>query len=316
MLRIKLLANWDISDLWKMTPNGDGIWKDYNFNPSESNCYDYVLVLNHPSFSVNVSAPSTHIWALMQEPYVPGRQEYMMHSHDLYSKVFTHYLPSDNPKYVKCPPLIPWHVNKTYDELKSMKAPEKKYNISCVASSKKIYPGHKKRFSYVQNLKKSSEIEFDLFGKGQNYIEDKWDALDPYKYSIAIENTSKKDYWTEKIADCFLSYTVPFYYGCTNIEEYFPKDSYLWIDITNPEESIEIISQHILEDDWEKRLPALEEARKLVLEKYQFFPFISSLIERYGTQPSVYEDILIKKYQYITLRNIVRYINRKMQGIS
>ena len=39
-----------------------------------------------------------------------------------------------------------------------------------------------------------------------------------------MENERLPFYFTEKIIDCFLSGTIPIYYGCTNIENYFnPK---------------------------------------------------------------------------------------------
>ena len=41
------------------------------------------------------------------------------------------------------------------------------------------------------------------------------------KFSIAIENYSSENYLTEKVLDCFLSKTIPIYYGCPNIGEFF-----------------------------------------------------------------------------------------------
>jgi hypothetical protein len=40
-------------------------------------------------------------------------------------------------------------------------------------------------------------------------------------FHIAIENTSINNYFTEKIVDCFQTRTVPIYYGCKNINDYF-----------------------------------------------------------------------------------------------
>ena len=46
-------------------------------------------------------------------------------------------------------------------------------------------------------------------------------------FHIAIENTSTPNYFTEKIIDCFLFSTIPIYYGCPNIGEYFHSDGIL-----------------------------------------------------------------------------------------
>ena len=109
----------------------------------------------------------------------------------------------------------------------------------------------------------------DLFGKGINFIADKMDGLLPYRYSLAIENASIPYYFTEKINDCFLAYTVPLYYGCQNIDKFFPSKSYIPIDIGNSKAAIKKIRDVIETDDWNARLEAVKEARELVLNRYE-----------------------------------------------
>lgn len=43
-------------------------------------------------------------------------------------------------------------------------------------------------------------------------------------FSICIENSSNNGYFTEKILDAFLSYTIPIYWGCPDIGNYFNID--------------------------------------------------------------------------------------------
>jgi hypothetical protein len=135
-----------------------------------------------------------------------------------------------------------------------------------------------KRLSFLRFIQKAGSLPIDLYGRAVRYIEDKWDGLAPYRYSIAVENATGPDYWTEKIADCFLTWTVPLYYGCSNLERYFPPDSFLRIDIDRPRGALETIRRAIDGDDWERRLPALEEARNRVLGQYQMFPYLAKLI--------------------------------------
>ena len=66
-------------------------------------------------------------------------------------------------------------------------------------------------------LKKHFGDQIDLFGRGLNDFEDKWDVLANYKYTVAIENDFCDDWVTEKYFDCILSNTLPFYYGCPNL---------------------------------------------------------------------------------------------------
>ena len=73
---------------------------------------------------------------------------------------------------------------------------------------------------------------------------------------------------------------MPIYFGCTNIDSYFPEESIIKIDINKPAEAIDIINEAINTDMWGKNIDAIEHSRSLVLEKYQFFPFVSSLISQ------------------------------------
>jgi hypothetical protein len=51
------------------------------------------------------------------------------------------------------------------------------------------------------------------------------EMCDNYMFTIAIENTSHEHYFTEKIVNPFLYHTIPLYWGCKKIEEYFPNYS-------------------------------------------------------------------------------------------
>jgi hypothetical protein len=125
-----------------------------------------------------------------------------------------------------------------------------------------------------------SKIEFDLFGLGFAPIKDKWDGLAPYQYSFAVENFRNPYYWSEKIADCFLAWTMPIYDGCSRISEYFPAESFIQIDINDPGAAVAKIREAISSDLWYRNLDAINEARKLVLNRHQLFPFCAREIRR------------------------------------
>jgi hypothetical protein len=161
-----------------------------------------------------------------------------------------------------------WYFHHDYHFLSALAVPEKPRTISCIASGLDSLAGHRVRLNFVNRLRK--EIPgIDFFGKGNHFLPDKMDGLLPYRYSIAIENTSTQDYFTEKINDCFLAYTVPVYYGCKNISRYFPVKSFISIDINDPGKAIQKISEILSADDWSERLEQVKEARELVLNKYQ-----------------------------------------------
>lgn len=63
-----------------------------------------------------------------------------------------------------------------------------------------------------------------LYGRGSNPIESKATALRSYKFSVVVEPTRCRGYFTEKLIDCFSQGTVPIYWGDPEIERTFhPK---------------------------------------------------------------------------------------------
>ena len=60
--------------------------------------------------------------------------------------------------------------------------------------------------------------------------EAKVELFENSQFSIVIENCRMDNYFTEKLCDCLITKTIPIYFGCPNIEEYF--DTTGWIILT------------------------------------------------------------------------------------
>lgn len=278
MTLVRIVKDWDWPDLLRQSPGGLGEWQGVHFTTEDTAECDYVVMLNNRMRSaVRVCCPPENIWMLVQEPYQPGVTDWVMEGHQPFAKVFTHHPPTAATKYIVSQPAIPWHVNKTYDELTAIPPPQKERLISWVVGNACELPGHRDRLAFLRYLQEHKP-EVDLFGRAVNPIADKWEGLAPYHYSLAVENNSGPDMWTEKLADCFLAWCVPFYYGCTNLSKYFPADSFVQIDITRPQEACAIMREEAKPDRWQRRLAALEEARELILHKYQLLPFLAERI--------------------------------------
>jgi hypothetical protein len=145
---------------------------------------------------------------------------------------------------------LPWHYGFSYlnnmynfdiNDLLNLKPFDKIKKLSIISSNKQMMPGHTLRHSFVNFLKKEYSNEIDFFGKGNHFIDDKAEGLIPYFFSICIENSSIKDYWTEKLADPILAYSIPVYYGCTNIDKYFDSNGIISLDIKNKKSAVSII---------------------------------------------------------------------------
>jgi len=274
---VKVLSVINMPYLLIQSPKGEGIYGDIQFVFDDRKECDYVIIKNRLIEKHDVICDPKNVWAIMMEPPISGFFDFTLFGHEQYAKVFRSGNHNGNPKYIKSHIMTYWFMHKDYDTVINHKVGDKAKMISCVSSTKSFLPGHKKRLNFVKNLIEA-ELEIEFYGRGVNPIENKWNALYPYKFSIAIENSSMPDYWTEKISDCFMAYTIPIYYGCTNIDEYFPAGSFLKIDLNDIAGSIKKIKEAITGDYYEKNFNALIEARTLYLTKYHFFPCIANLI--------------------------------------
>lgn len=190
------------------------------------------------------------------------------------------------------PAILPWFVgfkklpnnelsySLTYDDLMTNKTPEKTKLISVITSNKAFTKGHLERIAFVEKLKAYYGDRLDVFGQGFNSFDDKWDVLAPYKYHIAIENSSQNYYWTEKISDCFLAETFPIYYGCKNLSDYFDNASFQSIDIQDVDGAIKIIDRIINDNTFEKKREALKASKMKVLNEYNMFDYVAQLCDQ------------------------------------
>ena len=249
----------------RQTPNNSGIWKDVK-GTLDAKAADYYILLDGLGHH-DTSLPIEKTIFVKREP-------------DFISRYRTNYIHSIDWTDTNCG--ITWWINKTYDELKSIPYPDKSKDISCIVSSKH---GHRNR--YVQSLF-SSESPIDLYGRihnselfGDNYKgilnyngNCKFKGLIDYRYSIVLENSRQLNYWTEKLADAYIAWCVPLYWGCPNIEDYFPKNSYYSLDINNLNQLNDIkdiITQPVDVD-------ALTKSRNLVLDNYNIWEVIHNKI--------------------------------------
>jgi glycosyltransferase involved in cell wall biosynthesis len=157
---------------------------------------------------------------------------------------------------------------------------KKLHNISFITSNKTTTVGHRFRLECVNEIVNKGIQGVDIFGVGIKEIRGKIDALRDYKYSIAIENGIYKNYFTEKILDCFLTGTIPIYNGTTNIGDFFnPKGFYIF---ENKQQLIDIILS-INDETYADKAKYIEENYKKAHEYWYnndklFKKFINTLI--------------------------------------
>lgn len=118
---------------------------------------------------------------------------------------------------------------------------------SIVASNKQQTYGHCLRHDIIKQLS-----NFDVYGNGYNPIQNKITSLKEYAFQIVIENC-KKDYWfTEKLIDCFVTGTIPIYWGCQSIGNFFDVNGMI---IFNTIDELKEIINNLTVEKYQEMLP-------------------------------------------------------------
>lgn len=261
------------------SPGNLGVWGDYRFdiNNGVDEC-DYWVVFESTSGNESAAVPAGRTILVLNEPeYVRSYSPEYLRQFDWIVSWRTD-LPATNVIRSHC--IDGWWLKRTYDMLKNDRV-EKTGLMSVVASDKASIPEHRKRFAFINRMIGHFKDRLTVFGSiNGNYCSDKFAALAPFRYSIAIEAASFPDYWTEKIADCYLTETMPLYFGCPNIADYFDRDSFVAIDLDDYAGSIRAIEGAIESDAYERNRDKVVEAKHKILDEWQVFPQLVRLLER------------------------------------
>ena len=141
-----------------------------------------------------------------------------------------------------------WIPKSVYDTIDvSRKQPK----ISCLTGSKEFTPAHTyRKFLYANQLNIPLPIKWFRSSFGNllpayqhnpiltGDIDSKVDLFMDFQFSLVIENCRQTHYFSEKLMDCLLTKTIPIYYGCPNISEYFDTRGWIILETTDMNELI------------------------------------------------------------------------------
>jgi len=154
---------------------------------------------------------------------------------DAYDMFITHDLRllTISPKFRYVPTnALPWVQNKQIYPKTKM--------ISMIGSAKTLCPGHE----YRQEIINKYSNQIDHYGSGFSGNELPWTyedengniesgkllGLKDYRFSIAMENDNYDVILCEKITDCFVTGTIPIFWGTSKISEMFNPDGIILLE--------------------------------------------------------------------------------------
>ena len=173
----------------------------------------------------DTSGKPTYIWLLESKQIIPQYYQWIIDNYEFVTSRVDGIFSCDKELCAKYPK-ISYSVINAVPWVQDRKVHEKTKLVSMIASNKRMCEGHARRLQFVDKFKD----KLDFYGRGFNEISCKEDGLRDYMFSVGIENAIYDTYFTEKLTDCFACGTIPIFYGCRGVTEYFNEDGIIFLD--------------------------------------------------------------------------------------
>ena len=226
---------------------------DFNGIPDK-----FIFLTDHDVFAADAFTNVKRFAWLVESPVItPQSYKFVQDNYELFDVVFTH-----DDATLKCPnakflPIGMCHLQEDEIGLKYQKTKL----VSMMYSNKNFAPGHTIRHAVAQEF---NEI-VDLMGSGATgqHVK-KIESCRNHMFSIAIENCRQDSYFSEKLLDCFLTGTIPIYWGMPSISKFFNHRGFF--SFTTLEQLYDILkdqedlyhfymdNQHFIQENYERAL--------------------------------------------------------------
>ncbi|MEC4894470.1 MAG: glycosyltransferase family 10 [Oscillatoria sp. PMC 1051.18] len=298
--------------LWKQTPQPFGVWGNMQML-ANSEKPDFLLLYQYdfhrrkkPQGSLlsrlkeKVTQTEPEIPSLLQE--IPKeRIIYLLREPPLPEVIPTNKLNYDRAtdycgyvsgpdEFAPQPDYMPaiWYVGNSFRELNDMEPPAKEKLCSWITSGISRTTNHRQRLAFLRMLRESN-LDFDVYGrdlpdwaKGYGTVSNKWHAMAPYYYNLAIENYADNDlYVSEKLWDALLCWCLPIYYGGSAADKLLPPGSFLRLP-SQDEKGLAYIKEVTANPDaWYEAKDAIAEARQIILHKLNLLAWLADFVEKH-----------------------------------
>lgn len=304
MIKVKVTIGWQDLEKSKSThTNGLSI---YNFTNTDEN------IFNNKKFFINQHVENPDYWFILENTisnsvehsninpdnifflnsetrYSPSffmrksKIEFLKQFNEIYSPNFIN---MDNA--INQPPFLSWKLRgdpfKDFYETSDIEfyknyQPKKKKLLSVYCTNKKITEIQKVRFDFVNKLKILLGDDMDWFGHDTK-TKTKLEGISHYKYHLVLENQIGHNFISEKLFDSFLGGAFPIYSGAPNLNDYFPKNSFLNINLNDFAGSIKKINNLIESDAYEENLDNIYNSKLIALEEFNLIKRIDKIVDK------------------------------------
>ncbi|NEO87992.1 MAG: glycosyltransferase [Spirulina sp. SIO3F2] len=178
-----------------------------------------------------------------------------------------------------------WYCDRSFRELNDMGPPPKTERCSWITSGITRTARHRLRMDFL-HLLREQQVPFALYGRGlpadvnsQGELLNKANALEPYRYNLAIENYASNDWYvSEKLWDALLAWCLPIYYGGDAADRLLPPGSFLRLPSLDAAGAQYIKDVTANGDAWYEAKDAIAEARQIILHKLNLLNWLSEFV--------------------------------------
>jgi hypothetical protein len=276
----------------RQTEDGSGHHRGLTLNLVARDDDDWIVVFDDVAHSIATRVPLSRRILFVTEP--PGQKSYSTYAVNQFGTVVSPYrVDGFRGRWLASHPAINWFYGVAVGQdgtitsrlgltdLRNMPVPaDKAARISVVSSTKNKLPGQRARLRLLDRLRRAFPDDIDVFGRGFQQISDKADVIAPYRYHLVLENSDCPHFWTEKLADAYLGYSLPIFSGCRNVTNYFSERSMVQLpNVDDHEGAAAIIGDLLKSDPWSDRLGDIRAARVELVERQNIFSVIARLTE-------------------------------------
>lgn len=272
-----------------LAPHGALQWGRcrFDFNPPPGGEADFAITLYNARPYDRVSVAPQNTLFIAGEPR--EKKLYPQGFYRQFGHVVDSHPDSGHPSLHVSSLGLNWHVGLDrasngyrfgYDYLAALERPLQDNRIAVVCSNASKTPGQRARLALLEGLKARLGDRLVHFGRGFTPVDDKFDAILPYRFHLVLENSIQPNYWTEKLADAYLGWSYPVYLGCPNIADYLPPDALVSINGQDVDTVAAMINGLLDMPLSDARELALREARGLILQRYNPFAWMAYWAER------------------------------------
>ena len=197
-----------------------------------------------------------------------------------------------------------WWIKYEYDYLVRLKPVPKSKKLVCVCTYQTHNPMYEQRAIFLEHFVQHTPdvaVWFSLFGRPEEKYRGnpnfKWvyggplgvnkpdgtigehlvgkEIIQDYTHALEFDVGPTKNYFSERFYDALLLWTMPIYFGSNNVHEYIPKEAFEYVnihDLNDSKKIANIVSSPV-------NLEKMAEARDLLLNKYQLWPYVYNIIK-------------------------------------